>query len=61
MSDYVRSLNHLLVVMDKPEFKKQFWEWFDDLPKKEKTKFNEYKSDMATMYFYNKIWAKQNT
>jgi hypothetical protein len=60
MSDYVKSLMGIVKVMDTPEFKKQFWDWFDNLPKEEKTKFNEYKSDMATMYFYNKIWVKQN-
>ena len=38
------------------KFKKAFWEWFDNLPKKEKKKFQEYPSDMATIYFYNKIY-----
>lgn len=43
---------------DTPEFKKLFWEWFDSLPQKERKKFQEYPSDMAELYFYNKIYSK---
>ena len=45
--------------LDKPEFKKEFWEWFDSLPKEERLKFKEYPADMAEIYFYNKIYSKK--
>ena len=38
------------------EFKKAFWNWFDSLSKAEKDKFKYYPSDMAELYFYNKIY-----
>ena len=41
-----------------PHFKKAFWEWFDNLPLKEKEKFWWFKIDMATTYFYNAIYTK---
>jgi hypothetical protein len=41
------------------EFKKQFWTWFDDLPKSEADMFRYYKNDMSELYFYNKIYSKK--
>ena len=48
------------MVLDTPEFKKEFWEWFDSLPKQERRKFQEYPADMAELYFYNKIYSKKH-
>ena len=42
--------------MDTPEFKKEFWKWFDSLPPEERKKFNEYPADMAELNYYNKVW-----
>jgi hypothetical protein len=42
--------------MNSEEFKDAFWEWFDSIPFKERQKFKTYPSDMAELYFYNKIW-----
>jgi hypothetical protein len=42
------------------DFKKAFWEWFDSLTTKERMNFQEYKADMAELYFYNKIYSKRN-
>lgn len=42
-----------------PEFKKAFWDWWDNQTTKEfRKKFSEYPSDMATLYFYNKIYKR---
>lgn len=41
------------------DFKKEFWEWFDLLPEVEKKKFWYYGSDMAEIFFYNKIYSKK--
>jgi len=43
-----------------PEFKKQFWEWFDTLSISEKTKFWYYGMDMAELNFYNRVYSKRN-
>jgi len=45
-------------VFDKPEFKKQFWNWFDNISSAERKKFKEYPSDMAELFFYNKYYRK---
>ena len=47
--------------MDKKEFKKAFWKWFDSIPEQERLKFKYYPSDMAELYFYNKIWSPSST
>lgn len=47
-------------VMTTEEFKKAFWEWFDSISPVERKKFNEYKDDFATLYFYNKVWSKKS-
>ena len=47
------------MVENDPIFKKAFWEWFDNLPLKEKQKFWWFKLDMATTYFFNAIYTKQ--
>ena len=43
---------------DDPIFKKLFWEWFDSLSKLERKKFQEYPSDMAELFYYNKYFSK---
>jgi len=40
------------------KFKKAFWKWFDELSFDEKKKFWYYQIDMATTYFYNKIYSR---
>ena len=45
--------------IDTPEFKKEFWEWFDSLPKQKRKEFQEYPADMAELYFWNKIYSKK--
>jgi hypothetical protein len=42
------------------EFKKDFWEWFDDLPKEEKEKFWYYSDDASEMYFLNMVWNQRD-
>ena len=49
----------VIMELEKSEFKKEFWKWFDSLPKKEREKFQEYPADMAEKYFYNKIYSKK--
>lgn len=46
--------------IESPTFKKEFWAWFDTLPETEKSKFWYYGSDMAEIYFYNKIYSRVN-
>ena len=46
-------------VFDTPEFKREFWLWFDALPTAEKRKFQNFPADMAELYFYNKIYSKK--
>ncbi len=46
--------------MESPEFKKEFWAWFDDLPQAEKDKFNYYSSNMAELFYYNKFFSKKD-
>lgn len=43
---------------DNPDFKVKFWEWFDRLPRPERKKFQEYPSDMAELFFYNKYYSR---
>ena len=45
--------------MKTPEFKKEFWIWFDSLSSKEREKFNTYKADMAEINFYNTQYRKR--
>jgi len=40
-------------------FLKEFWEWFDVLSQDERRKFQYYHSDMAQIFFYNKIYSKK--
>lgn len=40
------------------KFKKLFWEWFDSIPTKEKEKYWYFKLDLATSYYYNKIYSR---
>ena len=49
------------MIIKDDNFKKEFWEWFDSLPKEEKKKFQIYRNDMAELYFYNKIYSKKST
>ena len=37
-------------------FKQEFWKWFDNLPKADRMKFKNYSSDMAELFFYNKVY-----
>jgi hypothetical protein len=46
------------MIKDK-HFLKEFWEWFDLLSQSERKKFLEYHSDMAEIFFYNKIYSKK--
>lgn len=43
---------------DYPEFKQQFWIWFDLLPQKKKEMFWRYKEDMAETNFYFTVYSK---
>lgn len=40
------------------DFREAFWKWFDSLPIFEKKRFWYYHIDMATTYFYNKIYSR---
>lgn len=40
-------------------FKKEFWEWFDELPIDMKKKFWYYKEDMSETNFYFSVYAKK--
>ena len=40
-------------------FKKEFWEWFDSIPRTERERFKYYTADMAELYFYNKYYRKK--
>jgi hypothetical protein len=42
-----------------PDFKEQFWEWFDSLPQKKKEMFWRYKDDMAETNFYFTVYSKK--
>lgn len=42
--------------IESPKFNIHFWEWFDSQPKEFRDKFNYYPSDMARIFYYNKIW-----
>jgi len=46
-------------LFDSPEFKKAFWDWFDNLPKAERAKFLTYKHNIAELNFYNTVWSKR--
>lgn len=43
---------------DYPSFKKEFWEWFDALPRKKKEVFWRYTHDMAETNFYFTVYSK---
>lgn len=43
-------------VFDDPEFKKEFWVWYDNLPVAVRHKFMYYSSDMSELNFYNTVW-----
>ena len=45
---------------DYPEFKKEFWEWFDQLPQKKKEMFWKYKEDMAECFYYFAVFTKKS-
>lgn len=45
---------------DYTEFKKNFWEWFDNLPQGKKKVFWQYKEDMAETNFYFTVWSKKS-
>jgi len=45
---------------DYPEFKQEFWKWFDSLPDNKKTMFQRYKEDMAEANFYFTTWSKHH-
>lgn len=47
-------------VFDTPEFKKEFWEWFDSISKTERAKFQNYPADMAELNFYNRVYRHKN-
>jgi len=42
------------------EFKKEFWEWFDELPWHKKYMFWYYYEDMAETFYYFKIYSKKS-
>jgi len=46
-------------VFDTPEFKKAFWAWFDDLPKQERKRFQDYPADLAELNFYNRVYKNR--
>lgn len=41
---------------DDPQFKKEFWEWFDRLPVEQRKKFMYYPADMAELNFFNTVY-----
>ena len=41
------------------EFKAEFWDWFDSLPRQKKEVFWRYKEDMAETNFYFTTWTKK--
>jgi hypothetical protein len=43
------------------EFKIQFWNWFDNLPRQKKEVFWRYKEDIAETNFYFTVWSKKNS
>jgi len=43
-------------LFDSPDFKKEFWAWFDSLPKQERVKFQNFPADLAELNFYHKVW-----
>lgn len=43
-----------------PQFKKEFWKWFDNLPTEKKKVFWRYKEDMAETNFYFTVWSKKS-
>ena len=42
--------------IESKKFNKNFWKWFDEQSEEIKNKFNYHPSDMAKLYYYNKIW-----
>ena len=49
----------LLHLFHSRRFKEAFWEWFDNLPQKERDKFKTYPNDMAELNFYNRVWRHE--
>lgn len=47
-------------VANRPEFKKDFWDWFDDLDISSKRAFWNYKLDTSELYFFNKAYNNNN-
>lgn len=47
-------------IFDSPEFKKEFWDWFDNIPREERRKFQEYPADMAELNFYNRVYRHKS-
>jgi hypothetical protein len=43
------------------DFKLQFWNWFDNLPRQKKEVFWRYKEDIAETNFYFTVWSKKNS
>jgi hypothetical protein len=41
------------------EFKKQFWEWFDDLPSSQRQNFAKFSEDLAETHFFFKVYQKK--
>jgi hypothetical protein len=42
-----------------PQFKEEFWKWFDELPDVKKKMFWRYKEDMAETNFYFTVYSKK--
>jgi len=42
-----------------PEFKKEFWKWFDSLPYHKRQMFYFFKEDMAETHFYFTTYSKE--
>jgi len=40
------------------EFKKAFWNWFDNLSLIDKQRFWNFPHDFACLYYYNKIYSR---
>ena len=40
-------------------FKKMFWDWFDNMHLKEKEKYWYYKEDMSETAFYFRVYSKE--
>lgn len=47
-------------IMQSNQFRSNFWDWFDSLSIKEKELFWYYHHDTAKIYYYNKIYSKND-